>query len=215
MSIRTADDVNQVLAEELIWRKKELTALKFLVEANSSPDRHAVLLRSGIALLYAHWEGFVKVAGGVYLEFLKFQRLPYERLAVNFLALAARSKMLAAAQSGRVRQHIELTRFFRSGLGERGNIAQKGSISTRGNLSSSVLRDITDTLGLDYRPYETKENLIDESLVATRNSIAHGQYVVPDINDFLELYTEVLGLLEVFRNQVDNAVSTGAYRAPG
>jgi hypothetical protein len=214
MSIRTPDEVNRALADELIWRKKELTALKFLVETPSdSADRRAALLRGGIALLYAHWEGFIKAAGRIYLEFVRFQRLPYENLSPNFLALAARSKMQAASQSTRIRLHIELARFFRSDLGQRSNIASTDGIATRGNLSSRVLRDIVDTLGLDYGPYATKEHLIDESLVAARNTIAHGQYLSPDRTDFFELYAEVLALLETFRTQVDNAVSSGAYRS--
>ena len=213
MSIRTPDDVNRALSDELIWRKKELTALKFLVQAPSTnADRQAALVRGGIALLYAHWEGFVKEAGRVYMEFLRYQRLTYEQLAPNFLALVARNKLFAAAQSGRIRQHLELTRFFRYELGQRSNIAQRDPLGTRGNLSSQVLRDITDTLGLDYGPYATKERLIDERLVARRNTIAHGQYLRPEMKDFLELYSEVLDLLEMFRTQVDNAVSTGAYK---
>jgi len=215
MSIRTPDEVNRALADELIWRKKELTALKFLVEApNNSADRRAALLRGGIALLYAHWEGFVKAAARVYIEFLRFQRLPYEKLSTNFLALATRGKMQAASQSNRIRLHIELARFFRDDLGQRSNIARSDGIATRGNLSSRVLHDITDTLGLDYGPYATKEHLIDDSLVTARNTIAHGQCLCPDLADFLELYVKVLALLEIFRTQVDNAVSSGAYRSP-
>src|SRR6266700_678693 len=106
--------------------KKELTAMKFLVEMRgSSADQRAALLRGGIALLYAHWEGFIKAAGRVYLEFLRFQRLTYEDLSPNFLALAARSKMQAAAQSNRIRLHIELARFFRSDLGQPSIIATR------------------------------------------------------------------------------------------
>lgn len=121
--------------------------------------------------------------------------------------------MQAAAQSNRIRLYVELARFFRHDLGQRSNITQKDAIGIRGNLSSIVLRDIIDTLGLDYAPYATKEHLIDERLVSARNSIAHGQYLQPDLADFFELHAEVLGLLETFRTQVDNAVSSAAYRS--
>ena len=68
MSIQTLEDLNKTLATDIAWRKKELSEIKTLIELkNVSPQRHNVCIRSGICILYAHWEGFIKLAGNSYV----------------------------------------------------------------------------------------------------------------------------------------------------
>ena len=63
MSVQTAEQLSDKLSDELSWRKKELSELKSLVEIRDiSLPRHNALVRSGVVILYAHWEGFIKSA---------------------------------------------------------------------------------------------------------------------------------------------------------
>jgi len=213
MKVRTETQLFDLIDAELIWRKKELTQFKFLLEdAAKREDRRTALLRSATTLLYAHWEGFIKEAGSAYLEFVAAQRLRYEELSPPFLALAARKMLSEISASRRIHSHLAITTFFRSGLSQTSAIPYKDGINTRSNLSSTVLREITDSLGLDFSPYETKCRLIDDTLLTLRNTIAHGQYLPVTQERYEELSKEILAMMEVFRTQVQNAAVLKQYR---
>ena len=205
MSIRTAEQLSDKLSEDLAWRKKELSEIKSLVEAkNVSDQRHKVLLRSGVCILYSHWEGFVKLAANSYLEYVRSKKLTYKELSSNFLALAMKEKLKEAKETNKPSLYIPVCDFFLSELNQR-CILPKDAISTASNLSSEILKEITDILGIDFSLYSTKSVLIDTKLLKTRNEIAHGNYSVFEKGEYIELHLEVIEMLDIFRNQIENA----------
>lgn len=205
MSIRTAEQLSDQLAKDLAWRKKELAEVKSLVELKSfSPQRHNALIRSGVCILYAHWEGFVRLSANSYLEYVTMKKLRYDQLAINFLALAMKEKLNEAKETNKASLYIPVCEFFLDQLDTKCSFPKK-LISTASNLSSEILKEITYVLGLDFSVYFTKSKLIDEKLLEARNKIAHGNDLLIDTKEYIELHTEVIGMLDIFRNQIENA----------
>jgi hypothetical protein len=212
MTIRTAEQLSDRLATDLAWRKKELSEMKSLIEAkNVSDQRHKALVRSGVCILYSHWEGFVKLAANSYLEYVISKKLTYQELSSNFLALAMKEKLKEAKETNKPSLYIPVCDFFISELNQR-CILPKDTISTASNLSSEILKEITYILGIDFSIYSTKSVLIDTKLLKTRNEIAHGNYSVFDRDEYLELHREVIGMLDLFRNQIENAAIQEKFR---
>jgi hypothetical protein len=205
MNIRTVEQLTDTLSNDLAWRKKELAEVKALVEArNVSDQRHRLLIRSGICILYAHWEGFVKLAANSYLEYIRQQKATYNQLSSNFLALAMKEKLKEAKETNKPSLYIPVCDFFLSELHQRCYLP-KEAISTSSNLSSEVFREIVNILGIDFSLYSTKSVLIDIQLLETRNKIAHGNYLNFDREQYVDLHAEVIEMLNIFRNQIENA----------
>jgi hypothetical protein len=212
MKIRTVEELNQALSDDLIWRKKELSEIKSLIEAKSfSSQKHNALIRSGICILYAHWEGFVKLAANSYLEYVRTKKLLYRELSSNFLALAMKKQLKDATETNKASLYIPVCNFFLFDLDKKSSLP-KDAISTASNLSSEILKEITCILGIDFSPYSTKSVLIDTKLLNARNTIAHGNYLTIDTEEYVELHTAVIEMLELFRNQIENAAINEDFR---
>jgi hypothetical protein len=213
MKIRTAEQLYDFTTQELAWRKKELFSLHALLFTSGiSPNKKNALLRSSVALIYAHWEGFIKSCSTAYVEYVAMQRLKHNELAMNFLALAIRPLLMNAFQSRKADDHIKVVSFFMSELAAQSSMQYKDVINTQSNLNTAVLRNIISSLGLDYSLYATKEKLLDERLLRTRNQIAHGEYVELTDKEVQDIQAECITLMETFKNQIDNAVTLRTYR---
>ncbi len=211
-ALRTAQQVNDYVDKCLSWRKKELTTLKFLIE-KATPPTQDVLLRGGVALLYAHWEGFVKEVSEAYVDYISRLGLNYCQLRPNFVALAMRGRISECGGTRKTSIHLKLVDFFLTEYNGRAQFPREGGINTESNLRSNVLKEIMVTLGLDFSLYETEATYIDTHLVDARNSIAHGEPMAPTQKEYKELHQKVIGFIETYRNQIENATVTGLHLA--
>jgi len=213
VAIRTKEDLVDKIGQDHVWRLREISELKYLIETPGISDiRKRVLCRSGIALLYAHWEGFVKKSGTYFLEYVAGQRHSISELRSNFVTLLVRGKIDKASESHKYSAFDEVTRYIIENQATRARIPTKNVVDTQSNLSTTVLKEILWCLGLDYEIFESKQKLIDFKLVGRRNHVAHGESIEIDNNDFLEMTDEVLGLMVAFKNLLENSAITETYK---
>ena len=197
--------------DELAWRKRELTTLKHMVERARSHEK-VFLLRAAVCVLYAHWEGFVKAAATSYASFVDAQGLRYRELTPNFVALGLRSEILKAARSNKLTDMTNVVEKMIHGLDERGNIDWERSVQTGANLNSARFAQILCLIGRDVGEYESMNQLLDQKLLGNRNLVAHGRRVNVDADDYAELHTEIIRLVDMFRDDVENAAALGNFR---
>lgn len=209
--IRTLADLQDALDKALAWRLKEIAYVKSNAKSLKSFSQ-AALLRAGVPLIYAHWEGFVKGASEAYLEYVANKHLRYEELASCFVVFAAKKHVANLAQSNRATVNIEAVDFFRNSTGKQANISLSGAVNTEANLSSVVFENIATSLGIPIDQYVAYANLLDKSLLERRNKIAHGEYLDIDATAFENLADEVLGLLRMYKTDIENMASMNAFR---
>ncbi|WP_142278366.1 MAE_28990/MAE_18760 family HEPN-like nuclease [Mycobacterium europaeum] len=216
MAARTVDELQDRLDEALAWRRVELSALKGLIEKNeslpNSPPVSRSLRRAGLAMLYAHWEGYGKECLQSYVDFVSRRRLRLSELNDDFLRLCL-MHTLRRADSGDDAAKAGIIEMIRRRGDLRLPLPKSQMVNTQGNLRAHVLIGMMQDFGLDSINIELRENLIDRRLCDTRNSVAHGRETCPGVGEFSELHAEVLGMMEYLRDVIVGAARTGAYKS--
>lgn len=209
--LRTVSQLQDRLDKEFSWRLKEVADLKVTVKANTSLAQPTVI-RAGVALLYAHWEGFIKRSSQDYLSFVSDQRLNYGELANCFVVFGAKKHLANIVGARQSAVNVSAVEFFRTCAGERAELSTKNAVDTRSNLSSTVFENIALSLGVSTTPYDSYYNLIDESLLARRNKIAHGEFLDLGADAFKEIADDIVMLLRMYKTDLENLASLDAYK---
>lgn len=212
-SIRTPDQLYVRINEDLSWRQREIVLFNSRLK---NDEFEKTLLRSSVALLYAHWEGFIKNACSFYLSFLASRRLSFQQLRPELAALALRRRLREAGEAKKAAIHAELIKDIRERAAERARIPTSGdAVRTESNLSSRVLTEILTSLGCDAARYEIYADLIDDGLVNARNQIAHGDNSFIRRPEWQELSRQILWIMDDVATQLLNAAVEKTYYASG
>jgi len=210
MRVRSIDELEELISKEFSWRRKELTNIRNL-SLSARNQMKVTLLKSGIGLLYSHWEGFVKKASIAYCEYINCQGLKYKQLKKNFQVCALLEVFEGQYPHKNYKSALSIIDGSALPLEKTCKINSVKYIDTESNLNSSILKEITLKIGIDYCYYELKKNLIDEKFLGLRNAISHGEYREIDEKDFIELFEEITGMIEAFKNQILNSAIQQSY----
>lgn len=212
--IRTINQLQNLLDQELSWRFKEIASLKLLVR-RSEKLSSSTAVRAAIPLLYGLWEGFIKNSATFYLRFVNGQSLKYSELASCFVVFGVKKKINDVKSSMVSETSIAAVEFLMNELNQTAVMKIDSAIRAEFNLGSKVFANILRSIGFGTEGYEARFNLIDESLLKRRNYIAHGEYIDVEAEGFRELADEILSMLRWFKTDIENAASLEQYRKSG
>jgi len=199
-----------MLDADMSWRIREISTFR-LASKQDRVDRDT-LIRAGVAMVYAHWEGFIKSASEGYLEFVNNQGHLYRELKTCFVVFGMKGKLALLGDSRQAKTNIEVLDFVMSEMDQPAKMALSNAIRTEANLTSTVFRNIASSIDIPVVQYESRFPMIDESLVGRRNSIAHGEYLGLKPDEFIQLADDVQMMMRWYKTDLQNAATLRKYK---
>ena len=196
--------------KHLAWRKQEMLNLKTLIDRGD--DARIMLIRAGMALLCAHFEGFIKDASYDYLSFVANQNICYKDLQEVFSIWKIHSLIEECAKSSKYSIQARVLEKYNALSSEPFSINKKSMINTHSNPSTEVLKELLLTLGVETDIFRTKANYIDSSLLANRHSIVHGERTNLAYDDFSVTFDIIMRILDDYKDFLIDAAAEEAYK---
>lgn len=193
------------ITRDLDWRETELSTLRIILSRNDlTSTQKETILRAAWALLYAHYEGFIKFSLTVYYESLRKKIKTRDRLPVALRNVSLRPEIKAARRL----PDSELVDFM-----SHFNLVQMGcqptfpDVETNSNLWPDVLEALLFDADLDSSKILTDKMKI-KTLVARRNGIAHGEHsIIAEIDYYLGYESEVYNVMYGLVFEIDRRLS--------
>lgn len=208
------------IEKDYAWRITELSNYRSFIIQSKGKSKDA-MLRGGVTLLYAHWEGFIKNTSDLYYSFVVDQNVKLSELNNSFISIALRSKLEDLITSKKLSVHNSVIETFFQKSGTVHKFSSNSPIRTS-NLKYEIFEDVCLMLGIDINEFHKKykkrgfdrsiQLIIDEDLLNKRNNIAHGNFLSISEKEFKSLYDVIVnGLLYNFKEQVMDCAQNKKY----
>lgn len=199
----------EILDKDYAWRISELSNFRNTIPKEKAVAQRA-LIRAGITLLYAHWEGFVKSSVEQYYKYLSFQNHLTKEFQSPLIAIILGGEAKELTDTKKLSHQVFLFDKIMSGLDGPAYFSSSSPIRTA-NLKYDILEDICYLLSIETTEFQLKNEFIDRELVDRRNTIAHGKYLELGYDEFTEVYKNVIQLLRRFKDLLLNSASQKKY----
>jgi hypothetical protein len=210
--IRSLEELESFLTEDIKWRLHEMDQWERVADRARTHELPG-LLRGGLALVYAHWEGYVKSSARAYIEYVARKGLRLGELRAEIAAIALRGMLGQGEASKKSHDHTDIVLAIRSGDNSPANLQYNSAIiRTYSNLNFENFADIMHSIGCDATRHEIYLQTIDSRLLRHRNNIAHGREDYVTLDDWRDIKVRVTSILKDVRTQISNAAAQGTYR---
>ena len=208
MKVRSLYHLEAMLDQDLAWRKREFTTIKFMIK-NARQHEKVILYKSAVA----HWEGYLKNSSQAYACYLNHVAPKYGEMKDNFLQSSLADKFSQGFSFKKYPFQKEIFEYIKCATDMPLKINEKRVVDTESNLKSHVLFNIMKQLALDTNIFELKENFIDVIMVDNRNKIAHGEKI--DSAEVEEAYclleSELLEMIMSFQSTIISSAANKYY----
>ncbi len=158
---RTLSLLYELVETEYTWRITELSNYRSALLQENNPKAKTAMLRGGVALLYAHWEGFIKTGADLYYEFVTYQDCKLIELNNAFVSIALKGKINDLQMSKRLTTNQDIIQFLIDKQQEKVFLPKESPIRTS-NLTYDIFQDICTLLGLDIQLFADKLKMVDK-----------------------------------------------------
>jgi len=217
--VRTLSELYDLIEKDYAWRITELSNYRSFVIQSKGKSKEP-MLRAGVALLYAHWEGFIKNGADLYYSFVSNQSKKLNEYSNSFISISLRSQLETMSSTKKLSLHNSVIETFFDKADLAPNFSSSSPIRTS-NLKFEIFEDVCLMLGIGIDEFHEryKRNfdrnialIINEDLLTKRNKIAHGNYLLIDEKEFKQLYDVVInGLLYNFKELLMDCAQNKKY----
>ncbi|MFN9623485.1 MAG: MAE_28990/MAE_18760 family HEPN-like nuclease [Cyanobacteriota bacterium] len=198
------------LSRDLDWREAEIASMRLLLNRKDiSSKQIEVLLRAAWALLYAHYEGFVKYCLTLFYEEISIRSVKCESLPISTQVFALTKVLKKIRVLPPADMIAEVTNFKTKHLA---SLASFPEVDTDSNLWPETLIALLASADLDSRTVERNRPQL-KTLVSRRNEIAHGQKnFIAEYRYYLAYEAAVYEVMYDLALQVEARLASTPYR---